>query len=402
VCNRAAAQGETVALSETELKRRLDAIQTSLTSFGQELDAFIAELHTTPPDDGTGGTDPDPDPDPDEETPPDEDPDVPTPTPTVGIWIGEGELQRLPTSGAAFDALKARALGAIGTHNLGDLNSNADMNTFAAALYAARTGDLAVGAKAIKALQDVQRASLGTRTLEPARNLGGYVLAADVLGYRDLEFKKWVGGVLNATLQGHSGSKNIIQTGEFAANNWGTMARAATLIAGVYLQDTAIIQRGVKALKRFLGDESASNLMLFSDTNWHDDPKHPSGINRIVPGRSDGAMPEDMRRGGEYKEVPSKTGYAFEALQGVIVAAHVAWRAGLFDPFAYEDFAILRAYDYLNRIKWYPEGDDRWQAWLINFHSKRLGKGIVYAGPTMAPPSTPGKLMGFTDWTHST
>ena len=73
-------------------------------------------------------------------------------------------------------------------------------------------------------------------------------------------------------------------------------------------------------------------------------------------------------------------------------------RAG-YPAFEWEDRAILRAIEWLYNTtfddgKNYPaEGDDRWQIWIIN---KRYGAKIPVASPV-----SPGKMIGWTDWTHS-
>src|SRR6185369_15512881 len=69
------------------------------------------------------------------------------PTPTLppigqvkGIWISQEELNRLPTSGAAWDKVNAAANSSWGSACLYDNNCNHDVNTLAGALVAARTG----------------------------------------------------------------------------------------------------------------------------------------------------------------------------------------------------------------------------------------------------------------------
>ena len=54
--------------------------------------------------------------------------------------------------------------------------------------------------------------------------------------------------------------------------------------------------------------------------------------------------------------------------------------------------ALLRAVEFLYDISWIADGDDLWQIWLIN-----------YSYETGFPTETavsPGKNMGWTDWSH--
>ena len=106
----------------------------------------------------------------------------------------------------------------------------------------------------------------------------------------------------------------------------------------------------------------------------------------------DGALPEEMRRGGDFQWPPAQTGYAWEGLQGAIVQAEILHRAG-YDTWQWEDQALLRAVEFLESIGWSADGDDRWQIWLINY-----AYGTSFSTQTAV---SPGKNMGWTDWSHS-
>ena len=99
-----------------------------------------------------------------------------------GIWLAPGEIQSLPTSGAAWQDLLTTAQAALGTAQVSDQDSEHDVKTFACALAAVRLDDAALRTKATDALL----AAIGTespgRWLAVGRNLGAYVVAADVLG----------------------------------------------------------------------------------------------------------------------------------------------------------------------------------------------------------------------------
>jgi hypothetical protein len=68
-------------------------------------------------------------------------------------------------------------------------------------------------------------------------------------------------------------------------------------------------------------------------------------------------------------------------------------RAG-YDCWEWSDQALLRAVTWLHEECNYPAGgDDTWQPHVVNF---------FYGSDFPAPsPSSPGKNVGWTDWTHS-
>ena len=90
----------------------------------------------------------------------------------------------------------------------------------------------------------------------------------------------------------------------------------------------------------------------------------------------------------------------WEGLQGAVAAAEMLHRAG-YPAYEWSDRAILRSIEWLHNTtfedgKNYPAtGDDVWQIYIIN---KRYGKNFP-AGSSSTVSS--GKMMGFTDWTHS-
>ena len=107
--------------------------------------------------------------------------------------------------------------------------------------------------------------------------------------------------------------------------------------------------------------------------------------------RIDGALPEEMRRGDSFQFPPASTGYAWEGLQGAVVQAEILHRAG-YDAWEWNDRAMLRAVEFLYSIDWAPTDDDLWIPWLIDARYGTNFASIV--------SDRPGKLMGWTAWTH--
>ena len=105
-----------------------------------------------------------------------------------------------------------------------------------------------------------------------------------------------------------------------------------------------------------------------------------------------GVLPDDQRRGGPFSWPPPRENYVYEALQGALVQAVILSRAG-WHPWGWSDRALLRAFRWLHQQANFPcEGDDRWLPFLMNdFYATSF--------PARAPTS-PGKNMGFSDWTH--
>jgi hypothetical protein len=145
----------------------------------------------------------------------------------------------------------------------------------------------------------------------------------------------------------------------------------------------------------WLGNRSVYDGFNFGDLSWQCDPDKPVGVNPAGCTRDghsiDGVLPDDQRRGKDFTWPPPKENYVWEALQGAIVQAHLLHRAG-YPAWEWEDRALLRAVNWLYyQANYAPEGDDRWQTWIIN-----QAYNTKFPAPS---PVTPGKGMGWTDWT---
>jgi hypothetical protein len=165
----------------------------------------------------------------------------------------------------------------------------------------------------------------------------------------------------------------------------------------VYLGDAAELARTAIVFRGYLGDYNAYRGFEFAeDLSWHPNPARPLGVNpkgAMKNGHSiDGALPEEMRRGGPFQWPASPTGYPWEGLQGALVQAEILYKAG-YPSWEWQDRALLRAVQFLYNIGWEPESDDEWLIWLVNH---RYGTNF----PQQAEVN-PGKNMGWTNWTHA-
>jgi Alginate lyase len=347
------------------------------------------------------------------------------PRPAEGIWISGAELQRLPTSGPAWERLKEAADSGLRQRKIANQDSNHDVKTLAVALVYARTGEASYREKAADAISFAIGTEEGGNTLALGRNLLSYVIAADLIDFqafdpvREAEFRDWLRSVRHEELGSEAlADQTLIGTAERSASNWGGMAGASRVAVAAYLGDRKDIARAAKVMKGWLGDRSAypgipgphygpddvgegfhsggSN----EDLSWQADPSRPRGVNpkgSAKDGHSiDGALPDDMRRGGNFSWPPPYTQYPREALSGYVPLAELLYRQG-YDVYSWEDRALLRATRFLFELEQeFPE-EDWWEPdvpayWIINY---RYGTSFPVDGSGL------GRNVEWTDWTHA-
>ena len=311
--------------------------------------------------------------------------------------ISASDIARLPTSGAAWTALKARADSSIAAPNISNQDDDTDQIVLARALVYARTGITSYRSSVVAALHSALGTEAGGRTLALGRNLPAYVISADLVSLKTADpsfdtsaFRPWLRSLLSKTLDG----KTLVSTHEDRPNNWGTHAGAARAAIAAYLGDSAEMARTAQVFRGWLGDRSAYAGFTYGDLSWQCDPAHPVGINATGCTKNGvdigGSLPEEMRRGGTFQWPPTFTGYAWEALQGAVLQADLLRAAG-YDAWNWSDKALLRAVRFLyGRAGWAADGDDTWQPWLID---RRYGTSY-----RTAPPARTGKNFGYTDW----
>jgi len=326
-----------------------------------------------------------------------------------GIWISRAEVQRLPVGGPAWSALSQRADQPLGKADIADQDTEHDVTTFAAALVYARTNSSRLRQKAATGIMDAIGTEKGGRTLALARALMPYVLAADLIDLRDFDrgkdrvFRRWLRKVRTERLAPRA-RPTLIDTHEFAANNWGTHAGASRIAADVYLGDRKDLARAAAVFKGYTGDRSAYAGFNFGDDHtWQADPAHPVPIVHKGGRRGgmflDGALPDDMRRGCSRRRDPCPTRYPWEAMQGIVAQAQLLNRQG-YNAWNWNDQAVRRAAEFLYRVNrhwphedWNAPQGNEWIPWLLN---ARYGTHFE-----TKLPAKPGKAVGFTDWTDA-
>lgn len=314
--------------------------------------------------------------------------------PREGIWISRAEIANLPTAGAAWRALRAAADRPLPPADLSGRDNNCDVLCLAKALVHVRTGEAGLREEVLEAIQSAIGTERAGDVLSLARNLPGYVIAADLVGLpaaQEKRFRSWLELAPHEELDGMT----LLGVHERRPNNWGTHAGAARAVVARYLGKEGELERVAQVFRGWLGERSYYHGFLYGALDWQADPEHPVGINprgaEYEGHPIGGVLPDDQRRSGAFSWPPPKENYVYEALQGAVVQAVVLSRAG-YDVWEWGDRALLRAALWLDREASYPaEGDDTWLPHVINhFYDANLRLDI---------PARHGKNVGWTDWT---
>lgn len=330
---------------------------------------------------------------------------VPTPSPTVTptsaptstpvstgdyLLIDRSALLALPTSGSAWSALVSVADASLGSADLCDQNNKHDVRTLGVALVYARTGQASYRTKArdaIMAAIGTQRVGCSNAILSLGRQLGAYVLAADLIdlsGSDDATFRAWLTTIRSADLGGHGRWHVLDFTAGDSSNNWGAFAQASLVAADAYLGVS--LAADWSRFLGFTGDRSAHVFPTPSSTvsSWICGQSW-TPVQRCAGDPRDGAVTEDAWRSGSYPSI-SET-YVQESMQGLAFAAEILSREG---------------YPAWPRLAPLADFATRWGVWnassvgyhLPAWYNARLGLS--------APEQSAGfgRLFGYTDWLY--
>jgi hypothetical protein len=330
------------------------------------------------------------------------------------LLMPRAELLALPTSGTAWNALKAVADGSMSTPDLCNQNASHHLETLAAALVYARTGVASYGSKAraaIMAAIQTQQVGCTNAVLALGRQLTAYVLAANLAGLSgsdDSTFRSWLSAIRTKVIGGHPVWNALVVTHLSSPNNWGAYAGAARIAADLYLGDTTDLAAAARVTRGFLGDRAAyagftqnltadaiawsctGNVTTYSPENG---ACAKSGINL------DGGVAADISRGGSLRWPPADPGipYQLEAIQGTGLQVELLYRNGYPDAWNWSNNALERAAAIVSRSAasggtgWNATTTARQMPWLLNL---RYGTSI----PTQT--SGMGRAIGFTDWLY--
>jgi hypothetical protein len=308
------------------------------------------------------------------------------------------EVAVLPTSGSAWTSLKAVADGSLGIPNLSDQDNKHDVKTLAVALVANRLDSDAYRSKARLAIlgaMGTERLEADNSILALGRQLGAYVLAADLIGLagpEDATFRSWLSAIRTRDLGGHGRYRTLKGTCEDSPHNWGTFACASLIAANRYLGDDAGVARSWAVFRGLTGDRSAyAGFQDLSSDAWACPGVAFTPANSGCP--SDpvrhGAFVKDVTRGADPPTADgSGLSYTLEILQGVALQAELLARAG--HP---EAWSRLRpAFDWARRNGALDLSSVGYHVtWWAN---ERYGWSL----PTR--PAAMGRVFGFTDWLY--
>jgi len=343
-----------------------------------------------------------------------------------GVWVSATELSAMRIDGpfaSAWAGVVKAANNSIEGGTIADQYAPPNVYAFAKALVFAKTGnppgkdykaEVQAGLRKIIGTEN----DTGARTLSVGRKLLAWVIAADLVGLESssdpalkTDFPAWLRSMLTKPVDGES----ISQTHERSPSNWGTNTGATRAAIAAYLRDDAELARVAKVFKGYLGSSEPVTGDWTSFTFHEADWQQPGAPARAITAKGamkeghsiDGAIPEDQIRGGGFSWPPGYTNYPWAALQGSLVQAEILYRQGYTDVWTWSDSALKRAVDFqlrlsqdpaVNNPKWWANGDDEWQPYLVNY---RNNASFPVRTGTAKKPVRFGKNMGFTDWTHA-
>jgi hypothetical protein len=330
-------------------------------------------------------------------------PSAPAPHRGPGLWISPAELAALPTNGSAWNAVLAVAEGDLGTADVADQDSTHDGATLACALAAARKGRGDLRTKATSALSSAIGTDAGARWLAIGRNLGAYVIAADLLGIQSGPIYEWLAGFLTQTLRDNNTNEQINVGNWPSGSNASAQVGFVTAALSVYTRDFTRLATFWDGYRRYCGDRTSPAKETSNSDAWQFIPSDPVGIQdegAVKQGcRLDGAIGNDMSRGGDDVCSPAWTQYPWVGLEGAVPAALVFARAG-YPAWDVAEEAIRRAQDYL----WFLRQTTGNPDWFDGLRSNECVYLVNRAYGTKFPCSLPvagGRTFGFSDWTHA-
>lgn len=358
--------------------------------------------------------------------------DTATTSPVVavgsGIWVDPAKLAALPMSGNGWTAVLRDADRAPGTANVADQDSNHDVYTLAAAIVCARTQSSAYCTKATNGVVSAIGTEAGGRWLAVGRNMTAYVISADLLGLRansdpnsaGSRVNTWIRSFLTVKLAHNNDPSRMIPLVPFASGSNASAQEGAVYAAvAAYLKDGVALQRAWDAFRTYACDPTAPNrenidLSTGVQYGWAHSNTTPCAVNprgtaKVVPagqpgaGTShsiDGAIINDMRRGGTYQWQPLYTSYPWVGLEGFIPAAVILHRAG-FPAFQVADQAVLRTHKYL----WNLRNETGNSSWFDGTRGAEIIQLVNVAYGQSFPRTSGrggGRTVGYTEWTHQT
>jgi hypothetical protein len=288
------------------------------------------------------------------------------------------------------------------TANVADQNSTHDIIVMGQALYAVRTGDAAARTKALASLTSAIGTESGARWLAIGRNLGGYIIAADLLGVRSGPTFDWLKSFATRTLASNNSGDPVTmrQSAWVSGSNASAQEGFVSSALAVYLRDQGLLDWNWMAFRRYVGDRTSTHHITSNSDAWQMVPADPVGIQNKGAVKSgillDGAISNDMSRGGGLVWPPSYTSYPWVGLEGSVPAAVVLSRQG-YPAFSIVDSALRRAAEYLWAVR-QASGNADWYDTSRAPEVKHILNDVYAFGLPEGPTGIGARTFSFTDW----
>jgi hypothetical protein len=417
------------------------------------------EPEPTPDPEPEPTPDPEPEPTPDPEPVPE--PELPLPvvpgdgTTAYGLFVGKAELDRQPTSGnTAWSDMVSRVDGGVRSAALSiEVDSEGPTLVYGAAVIWARThGDLPSGwtqrdADAYRHIVRDRLAELITIKLDPgktltrpARRIGAYALAADLINLPELDpeldarFRDWLRHAVH--FRRNTGFQPTVwDSAMHGVGNTGFAARFSTVAAMSYLQDRQALDQLWRSWQRIF-DNTIDHEFKWSTNDahgsWQDDPndRNVSSWYGVLPAitrdgnNMSGILPADIRRSSDSSDTPPDrynyydphdfpggmyTNYHYLSSHALLLTAELLHRAG-YPARTFGDNGPLRVAEMIRRFaehygtNAYP--NHPWRYYDVNSANQQQIHLIntMYPEanfPTAGNGQDPLHLLGFHRYTHS-
>lgn len=300
--------------------------------------------------------------------------------------------------------------------NLSDQDSSHDQLVLAAAIVCARTQQPGFCATAKAGVIDAIGTEDDARWLAIGRNLAGYVIAADLIGLRadgssggdGARVEQWIASFLTKPLRENNGTDPAPLVPFGSGSNAAAQQGFVHASIAAYLGDRAALDRAWDAFRTFACDPTAPDRERITiggglASGWAHDDAEPCAVNPAGSTRDgvriDGAIVNDMSRGGILADPPGYTQYPWVGLEGFVPAAVILERAG-YPAFEVADRAVLRSVEYLWHLR-ITTGNSEWfdgerSAAVIHLTNVAYGRSFLLS----EGPIGGGRTIGYVDYTH--
>jgi hypothetical protein len=216
----------------------------------------------------------------------------------------------------------------------------------------------------------------------------------------------WIRSFLTKKLRHNNDASRLIGFPVFeSGSNASAEQGAAYAAVAAYLGNHSALEYAWNRFRLYSCDrsspESEINLTKGVGGGWAHDRNNACAVNPAGTSRDghriDGAIINDMVRGGSYQWTPGYTQYPWVGLEGYVPAAYILYRAG-YPAFELENRAVLRTLEYLKYLD-----DNTSSDWFDGSRANEIVHlvNVIYGTNfPMKGPTGGGRTVGFTGWTH--